>query len=254
MTPTYDRHARTLNVAAMMTRDPYPAPDYRVCLTPQDLDAYLGATPVHHFLPYPLIAEDTESLPDGSPFCWTFSHTPGTARLCYFTHRTMVEVYRDWLERANPLQLFHNYLHDKEPFDLFNFPVPNNRFLDTMVRAYNLCLGGGGDEDDGESRAGRGLLSLKVLAYRHCQMRMQNFADVVFPHSLFHARRWLDLAQKMLTPGAPVKFCICGHPRHNHLPRGKTGKTVARCGVMLCTCEKYKLGKAVKTQEDKQIQ
>jgi hypothetical protein len=83
--------------------------------------------------------------------------------------------------------------------------LPIHKFTDTMVRAYHLCLGGGGDDEDSESKAGRGSLSLKVLAYRHLNMKMTSFRDTVYPYSIPQLAKWLDTATDVLSPLPPVK-------------------------------------------------
>jgi hypothetical protein len=219
--------------------------DYRVCHTPQDIASYLSTAPNHHFSSRILLAEDTESLPNDSPYCLTFSVLPGTGRLIYARDRSLLSWYIEWVRANEPHHLFHNYLHDVVPFDGWGIPI--HKFTDTMVRAYNLCLGGGGDDDEDASGAARGLLSLKVLAWRHCQMRMTSFQDTVHPHSIPHALAWLKQGREMLAP-MPVKTCECGHARERHLPRGKTGKAAGAC--TLCQCLKYKQYKKPKGVDD----
>ena len=114
-------------------------------------------------------------------------------------------------------------LHDSEVFDALR--LPTEPFLDTMVRAYNLCLGGGGDdEDEGESRAGRGSLSLKVLAYRHCNMHMTSFKDTVYPHSLPHVLTWLKRGgrylHRIVTDRRGVSVGVCRNGTNREGRRG----------------------------------
>jgi len=245
-----------LSLAHTLTLDPFPSPDYSIIRTPAELTAYLysGRDGYRDSLnPRPIIAEDTESLPAPSrePYCLTFSICPGTGRLIYVRDHDLIARYRDWLTVWHPHQLFHNYLHDSVIFKQLSLPV--DHFTDTMVRAYNLCLGGGGDAEDDESRAGRGLLSLKVLAWRHLHMRMTSFQDTVHPHSIPYALAWLESACSLLTPAPPRKTCTCGHYRDTHAPRGKTGKVMGACTQ--CGCPRYKQGKvAAKPAEDKQAQ
>ena len=246
-----------------ITEDPYPTPDYRFIRTSKDLVDYIGDVPFsnnYKINGQPVaLGEDTESLPGGlgkmgggPPFCLTFSHTPGTGRLIY-THDThLLDAYRKMLYELLPLQLFHNYLHDSEVFDALR--LPTEPFLDTMVRAYNLCLGGGGDdEDEGESRAGRGSLSLKVLAYRHCNMHMTSFKDTVYPHSLPHVLTWLKRGREIFAPDSdrPPR-CECGCLQKWHEPRGKTGNQTGSC-LMCNRCGKWKVVKSVKRPEDKTL-
>jgi hypothetical protein len=246
--------------------DPYPEPDYQFIRTEDDLTAYLlpliwkqktelwtadGGERRY------VIGEDTESLPSaigklggGPPFCLTFSHTPGTGRLIYIKDTHLIDSYRRMLHEILPLQLFHNYLHDSDVFDLLS--LPTEPFLDTMVRAYNLCLGGGGDEEDeGGSRAGRGSLSLKVLAYRHCNMRMTSFKDTVWPHSIPHMLDWLRQGQAAFALGDSEPVCTCGHKQSHHEARGKTGRHTGPCSCG--KCQKWVKVKAVKHESDKTL-
>ena len=231
---------RAIALAHSLTTDPYPLSqrDYRVCHTYHDINDYLAIAPDHHFLPRVLLAEDTESTPDDAPYCLTFSVTPNTGRLIYARDLDLLTWYRFWLVENDPHHLFHNYLHDEIPFTQWGLPIPMGRFTDTMVRAYNLCLGGGGDDEDDEGGAARGLLSLKVLGWRHCHMQMTSFKDTVHPHSKPHALAWLKMGRDLLAP-MPVKTCTCGHTRERHVPRGKTGKTMGKCGLTGCLCQKY---------------
>jgi uracil-DNA glycosylase len=168
--------------------------DYRVIRSRSDLDSYVDHyAGLHGWDP---IAEDTESLPDGSPYCLTFSLAPGTSRLIYAYEKPLITDYVHLIEELQPLHVFHNYLHDIVPFESWGISV--DRFADTMVMAYHLCLGGGGDDEEGG--AGRGSLSLKVLAYRHLAMVMTSFKDTVYPHSMPHALKWLRQGRDVLRP------------------------------------------------------
>ncbi len=225
--------------------DPYPNPDYRICRTPADLDDYLSSAPTLDGLI--TLGEDTESLPDGSPFCVTISHTFGTGRLIYVSDAPTLSRYREIRNRARIHTVFHNYLHDVEVYDQLSLPIQYSilnlttyEFTDTMVRAYNLCLGGGGD-DEAESRAGRGSLSLKILAYRHLAMRMTSFKDTVYPHSVPKVLDWLWQAEELLRPeDRKIKRCECGHIQTSHEERGKTTKRRSGPCLVCAECAKYK--------------
>ena len=221
---------RAIALAESLRADPHPTPDYRVCRTAQNVCDYLVG---FHDAP---LACDTESLPDGSCYCVTFSHTPGTGRLIYIADdgQTMspLSIFRQWLANCRHI-IFHNYLHDCVPFAAHNLPIA--RFADTMVRAYHLCLGGGGDEEDSESKAGRGSLSLKVLAYRHLNMRMTSFKDTVYPHSIPQLALWLTDAATAIAPPPKIKKCLCGCPQSSHEPRGKTQRHTGMCSTCICT-------------------
>ena len=250
--------------ALSLSQDPYPHPDYQVIRTGTDITDYIGDDYYaggSHEDERLILAEDTESLPDGSPYCLTFSTRPGTGRLIYARDTHLISLYKlNVIHALDPLHLFHNYLHDVDVFTAMGLPV--ERFRDTMVMAYNLCLGGGGDDDQSESRAGRGFLGLKILAYRELNMVMASFEDTVHPHSLPHMMHWLEQGEALLQPVQDVPTCVCGHPRTSHVPRGKTGKAMGACTV--CGpmteddkiagrgCTRYKADKAVKQESGKQ--
>lgn len=242
---------RAIQLALRLRADPHPTPDYRVIRTPADLWDYIRdeqSVPLDDPLFLILIGEDTESLPTDAPYCVTFSVKPGTGRLIYVADDRMMKEYRDLLTEQHTHQVFHNYLHDQKPFRELDLPI--GKFSDTMVRAYHLCLGGGGDEEDSESKAGRGSLSLKVLAYRHLNMRMTSFKDTVYPHSIPQLADWLTAITQAIAPAPKIKSCVCGCPQESHERRGKTQRHTGMCGT--CICMKYKAGaKIPPTIQDK---
>lgn len=215
-----------------ITSDPYPQVDYRVCRTAIDLSRYLASVHVTD------LGCDTESYPDGRPYCTTISHTPGTGRLIYAWDRNTLAGLRSFLVQGFTGQLlFHNYLHDVVPMGELELPIP--AFTDTMVRAYNLCLGGGGDEDEG-SKAGRGSLGLKQLAYRFLHMRMTSFKDTTFPYSIPLLRQYLESA-KLTFAYEPrdVKRCQCGCLQDRHLIKGVRQLPHGQC-TGCRHCDKYR--------------
>lgn len=220
------------------TSDPFPTPDYQICRTIEDLNAYW-------FTRYPVLTPtihlgaDTESRPDGASYCVTVSHTPGTGRLIYVTDTDTISHLSRLITGAH--LLFHNYLHDCIPFEELSLPI--GEFTDTMVRSYNLCLGGGGD-DDGEGRAGRGSLGLKVLAYRLLHMRMQSFKDTVYPHSIPHLHKYLLTAQIMFSyEDRAIKRCKCECLQSTHAVKGARGFNHGSCLTPGCDCPKYRAKK-----------
>lgn len=227
--------------------DSYPVPDYRVIKNVSDFREYVEVygdayTP-------PIVGNDTEStkLQHGDVYCMTMSLAPGSGRLIYARDKKLIEEYRQWAYQKQPLQIFHNWLHDDEPFEQLGLPI--EPFYDTMVRAYNLCLGGGADDDDDSSRAGRGSLSLKVLAYRHMSMHMTSFKDTVYPWSKLYAADWLNQGELIFRKDEWTKPCAtCHHPQSEHQPRGKTQRHTGPCnrpasqmigGMFRCQCLKY---------------
>lgn len=229
-----------ITYATSLRTDPYPTPDYRVCRTIDDIATYLRNHLSH--TDRPIITIDTEQTPDGSNYCYTFSHTPGTSRLVYESSghgsSSPLSYFLSWLDDGPSTIVFHNYLHD-----IKYFPHPLKRpFADTMILAYELCLGGGGDDDE-EGMAGRGSLGLKQLSYRYLNMEMQSFQQTVYPHSLPKLHSFLNEFLELTNPAAPLKLCICGHPQH----KGK-------CPIIGCNPHRAKLSPTLKpTEEDKQI-
>ena len=120
-----------------------------------------------------------------------------------------------------------------------------------MILAYNACLGGGGSDDDSDSPAGRGSLSLKSLAYRHCNMSMTSFRDTVYPHSVPYLLTYLKSISDSLLTGPDLPTCECTHLRSLHLDRGPTGKLKGACTYTLCPCSHYKLTSTKKSEDDK---
>jgi uracil-DNA glycosylase family 4 len=225
--------------------------DYQVIHKSNDLYDYISSLnlPIPHVLgDYPL-AEDTESLPDGTPYCMTFSLAPGTGRLIYARETRLLADYTALVNELDPLHIFHNYLHDVIPFEHWGIPI--RRFRDTMVMAYNLCLGGGGDDEDTESKAGRGSLSLKVLAYRHLAMTMTSFKDTVYPHSIPHVTQWLRAGRQLVSPSVLNDSCICTHDPGLHERRGKTLRHTGPC--LYCDCRKFKKPAKVKPTADDKV-
>jgi uracil-DNA glycosylase family 4 len=229
--------------------DSYPATDYSVLCTLSEFDAYLDLVGGigrfnEHFYEF---GTDTEFLSPTHPHCLTFSHTPGTARLIYADNKAILGSYASYLKAYRPLLSFHAYLADASPYASMGLPIDPRRFSDTMVRAYNLGIGGGGDDED--SGAARGSLGLKVLAYRHLNMKMQSFNDVVRPHALPLVYDYLDRATSFLASSEasdPEPFCMCGHPQSKHKEKGKSKRHSGYClheaeesNFGPCSCEKF---------------
>jgi uracil-DNA glycosylase family 4 len=238
------------------TGDQYPDVDYQVIRSKNDIEDYWGRAssgfmdrhnPNNRKMDA-VVAEDTESLPDNSEYCLTFSLYGGSGRLIYSRDTDLIREYAGIVEDIDPLHVVHNYLHDVVPFKSMGIPI--NRFADTMVMAYNRCLGGGGDDEDGG--AGRGSLSLKVLAYRLLGMSMTSFRDTVYPHSLPHLMKWLRDGNRLLSPTPWQPTCVCGLPQSFHEPRGATMRRTGPCPDS--GCAKYKaIPKPKKDEDDKRL-
>ena len=224
--------------------DPYPSPDYKVIHTIQDLDSYIS-TCDHYYE----IANDTETHSQGIPHCLTFSHTPGTARLIYASNQRVLNEYANYLQHFRPLQLYYNYLYDLKPMNEMGITIPPTRFLDIMIRAYELGLGGGGDDDD--TGAARGSLGLKTLAYRHLHMHMTSFRDTVYPYTLPLILDHLYQVSDLVSPAEHKETCECGHSQEAHQKKGKTQRRIGWCEKDGCECEKWK--KVSKPKQSKEL-
>lgn len=114
---------------------------------------------------YAGIAIDTEGFPD-SPWCLTASQIPGEAMLVMAGDEMRLRWYRDWFERS-PAECkveLHNSMHDLGVLRAMGIHVPDDKFIDTMILAYHLCL-----EPQG----------LKALAYRLAGMEMHSYDEVI---------------------------------------------------------------------------
>lgn len=202
--------------------DPYPSPDYRIIRDMHDLNDYLPRG--ERFWD---MSEDTENRPDGTPYCLTFSHTPGTARLIYADNVKVLKAYDSYTQRFRPLQHMHNWLHDVEV--RAKMGLTYTRVRDTMIRAYELGIGGGGDDDENDAGSARGALGLKVLAFRHLHTTMTSFKDTVMPHTLPHVIDWLLDAKQLSSVAEPKVMCECGHGQEDHIEKGKTKRRTGPC-------------------------
>jgi hypothetical protein len=242
-------NAAALSYISTLRLDPHPPStlDYSICRTPIQVHDYFYG---HLWGNYPELALDTESTPDHRPYCVTFSIQPGTGRLIYTRDRASLAALKEMCAIATPTAplLFHNYLHDVHPFSILGLPIPH--FRDTMVLAYLACLGGGGSDDE-SGMAGRGSLSLKSLAYRHCNIKMTSFRDTVYPNSAPKLAAYLESLVSSIGTGPEGPVCLCGCPRDAHNARGATGKLKGACTTPSCPCAHYKLHNPKKDATDR---
>lgn len=154
--------------------DEYPNPDYRHITTDVELwNSIAEDSGYDHCVE---LAKDTEALPlriGWKPWCVTFSFRPGTGRLILASDTHLIKLLNDYIRTRRPHLLYHNYLFDiaiETDMGLTAcFGLP---FTDTMVEAYHV---------------GTIAHGLKSLAYRYLGMAMEDFSDVVTPHSEGHA-------------------------------------------------------------------
>lgn len=120
-----------------------------------------------------LEAIDTEGS-RRKPWCLTASGHPGKATMF---KTDVASVYGDALReqcRRNPefTVLLHNSMHDLDVLHALNIEIPDGRFIDTMILAYNLCI-----EPQG----------LKALSYRHLGKLRDSYDEIVEPHNRIKA-------------------------------------------------------------------
>ena len=124
---------------------------------------------------------DTESSLQLGPFCLTYSQYPGTGRLIRAERTDLIEAFQRKVERWESIILFHNWLYDWAEVEQMGVRFPHKRVVDTMMIVYHL-----GNMPQG----------LKALAFRELGMQMQDFDDLVRPHSTRRALEYLKAAQE----------------------------------------------------------
>lgn len=160
--------------------------DYQEVHTSLDLKAYLDAAPD------PEIAIDTETTRVGvpqeavhgfKPYSLSLSVIPGTARVIRWEDgpqsvqpRYLLSVLFNWIRHHKALTVWHNYPFDRGVCEDMGADLTGVRFTDTMAEAYHLAIP----------------QSLKALAWRLYGMAMDDFDDVVIPHSLLQVSNWIN--------------------------------------------------------------
>jgi uracil-DNA glycosylase len=162
-------------------RDQYPNPKYRELANMDDL-----AIEFHRSLRRGYgggIALDTESLPDGTPYCLTFSVSPDEGFLIMKDCRHLISQLAQYTRENDLTAVCHYYLHDEKDLRLMGLQLPwnINRMADTMMDAYHLQLSS---------------QSLKTLSWRLLGIRMKEFNDVVRPHAIDNVMLYLELASQ----------------------------------------------------------
>lgn len=145
--------------------DPYPSPHYEEITSPVHLAEIIQS----EWEPYqdgPAI--DTES--DGArTFSWQVCFTPGRAYFIDARNHALNTALQSWLDRDRPLVILHHALHDLDALLNLDPPARVPRWVDTMMLAFH---------------AQEFSMGLKPLAHRLLGMSMQDYEDVVLPHSL----------------------------------------------------------------------
>lgn len=114
------------------------------------------------------LAGDTETIRGGDPHCLTYSQLPGSGRLIRAERIDLLRAFNGRLQVWEAPILFHNWLFDAKVTEAMGLTIPPRRIVDTMVRVFHL-----GNLPQG----------LKALAWRELGMAMQDFDDLVTPHS-----------------------------------------------------------------------
>ncbi len=158
------RLRRYLRGTLLLPQDIYAGKeDYSVTVTPKQLRDDL-----REYREMPL-ACDTEAKRGGEPFCLTYSVRPGWARLIRAENTATLMALQEELDQWRGPILFHNWwLYDWAVTIAMGLNFPLKRMKDTMVMVSHL-----GNQPQG----------LKALSYRHLGMVMQDFDDLVTPHS-----------------------------------------------------------------------
>lgn len=160
----WDRLRKFLKGMLYLPTDDYPDPDYQEVEYASEIEAMDPTLP---------LGADTESSRAG-PFCLTYSQEPGTGRLIRAERADLVEALDDKLREWESVIVFHHWLHDWPITEAMGLHIQHRRIVDTMARVYHL-----GNMPQG----------LKALARRELGMEMQDFMDLVPPHS---AKRVLE--------------------------------------------------------------
>ncbi len=188
MTPLRDDFARLrllLADALHLPHDEYPNPDYRIIDYAEVFDAMGDPTQV--------LAIDTETAPDRSAFCLTFSSAPGTGYMVLATDRVATSEFAARLSHRQAPILIHNSLFDLPVLRSLGVHVPWKWLRDTMVSAYHL-----GNVPQG----------LKALSWRYLGFRQKSFSDLVMPYARAEALTYLREAAKRDWPKPEVAWVL----------------------------------------------
>jgi len=162
-----------LRGALPLRYDNYPEVDYAEVTHPAEIRA------INPHLP---LACDTESSRAHGPYFLTYSQQSGMGRLIRASRRDLLDAFQSALTlQAAPI-LFHNWLYDARIVADMGLRYPSRLIRDTMLLVYHL-----GNLPQG----------LKALAYRELGMAMQDFEDLVKPHSIPRVLDYYRLAQEV---------------------------------------------------------
>ena len=155
----WDRLKRFLRGKLQLPTDHYVHVDYQEVTDANEIDGLSLTDP---------LGMDTESIRGGSPYCFTYSSSPGMGRLVRASRPDLCRRFQHHLSKRTGRIIFHNWLYDSAVMEQMGIHIPHPLLVDTMAEAYHI-----------------GILpqGLKTAAYRELGMQMQDFDDVVAPHS-----------------------------------------------------------------------
>lgn len=139
------------------------------------------------------LACDTESTRKRQPHCLTFSQDAGRGRLIRASRTDLLRGFQRHLDEWEADILFHNWLYDAPVTEALGLSFPVLRVVDTMARVFHL-----GNLPQG----------LKALAFRELGMVMDDFEDVVSPHSTQNVLIYYQIAQSYPWPKPPEELVI----------------------------------------------
>lgn len=153
--------------------DPYPRPTYLEISDPRWIASLTGTTCIH---------VDTEGI-GGRVWSVQFAVHPGTAYMIRATSRDTLLAFFRWVIRDHPRIVYHGSLHDfgimRELLQSLGIPIDvlyDIEFDDTQIMAYLLQLEP---------------IGLKPNCVRHCNMRMQDYTEVMGDAQILKAQDYL---------------------------------------------------------------
>lgn len=157
-----------------------------------DFPHFMGENPV-------VISVDTETLPDGSPWCLTYCQDDKqyNGRIIMADDHDNLKRFNDQVNRPGVVTVLHNALFDLGKLNMMG--VRPKRIADTMVMAYllqDLPLG------------------LKPLSYRLVNMVLRKYTEVIHDAQQLKALEYLAIASTMDWPN-PDEVLVWekGYPR-----------------------------------------
>lgn len=129
-------------------------------------------------------ASDTETTGHKKLWCLSWSQVPGTGYVAKPGTPAFEIIRSKFATKRNPI-ILHNAPYDLEVYQRADFSIDDraHRLHDTMVEAYHRMYLPQG---------------LKALAWQLCGMRMQDFNDLVTPHSAAKLLEYLSSAHSSL--------------------------------------------------------